>query len=163
VPLYTTVMIVHLTIALSFLAALATARDFSGQPPKLISRQPSFESALNFTTAGSLSAFDFDSPTTAVDGDDAWTRSVNRGAKLLQGMKMNDKEAGQLYGLGDSAESPYDGDLHDTLESWGYRDNAAGMKEAADKDCDMDSSSMLSGTKAAQTNASKSNTTTAPP
>jgi hypothetical protein len=138
-------MNVYLAIVFSLLATLATARILPGVPPDLISRRPFYESELNITTTGSLSAFDFDGPVTAVDGDDAWARSINRGAKLLQGMKMGDKEAGQLYGLGDSAESPYDGDLHDVLGLWGYRDNAAGMKEAADKDCDMDSSSMLDG------------------
>jgi hypothetical protein len=81
----------------------------------------------------------------AVDGDDAWSKSVQRGAKLLQGMKMSDKEAGQLCDNGDSAESPYDGDLHDTIESWGYRDNDVGMKLAVDRDCDMASTSIPSG------------------
>jgi hypothetical protein len=144
-------MNVYLAIAFSLLATLATARILPGVPPDLISRRSFYESELNITTTGSLSAFDFDGPATAVDGDDAWARSINRGAKLLQGMKMGDKEAGQLYGLGDSADSPCDGDLHNVLESWGYRDNAAGMKEAADKYCDMDSSSMLDGQKLKKT------------
>jgi hypothetical protein len=38
-------------------------------------------------------------------------------------MKVGDKEAASLYGMGASAESPYGGDLHDTLLAWGYNNN----------------------------------------
>src|SRR5689334_4935667 len=57
---------------------------------------------------------DFDGPATAAEADDPWTLSVRRGAKLLEGMKASDKDAASLYDMGDSAESPFDGDLHNT-------------------------------------------------
>jgi hypothetical protein len=71
--------------------------------------------------------------------DDKWTLSVQRGAKLLQGMQASDKEAAALYGLGETAESPFDGDLHDTLISWGWNDNTEAMQKKHDRECDMDS------------------------
>jgi hypothetical protein len=138
-------MNLRLAIALSSLITIVTTRAVSDEPLDLLSRRLFLDSYLNVTTTGSLSPFDFDCPTTAVDGDSVWDKSVNRGFKLVQGMKMGDKEAGQLYGLGDSAESPYDGDLHDTLEAWGYRDNAEGMKASVDKECNMDSGALTSG------------------
>jgi hypothetical protein len=135
----------RLVIALFILIALSAGRAAPGKPRDSISHHPLFDSKLNITTTGSLTQFDSDGPATAIDGETAWDKSVQRGAKLLQGMTSGDKEAGQLYGMGDSAESRYDGDLHDTLESWGYRDNAEGMKLAVDKDCNMDSKSILDG------------------
>jgi hypothetical protein len=138
-------MNINLAISLFILIALAAERSVPGEPLDPIAHHPAFDSELNVTTNGSLTRFDYDGPVMAVDGESAWDKSVQRGAKLLQGMKTSDKEAGQLYGMGDSAESPYDGDLHDTLESWGYRDDAEGMKLAIDKDCNMDSKSILDG------------------
>jgi hypothetical protein len=132
-------------IALSTLTALTIARAVPFEPFNSLSRHPFLDSGLNVTTTNGLSSFHLDGPATAVDGDSAWDRSVNQGAKLVQGMKMGDKEAGELYGLGDSAESPYDGDLHDTLEAWGYMDNAEGMKASVDKECNMDSGALTSG------------------
>lgn len=75
---------------------------------------------------------------TARAGEDKWNLSVQRGAKLLQGMKADDKTAAALFGLGETAESPYDGDLHDTLESWGYNDNTEAMQKKHDGECDME-------------------------
>lgn len=69
--------------------------------------------------------------------EDAWTLSVQQGAKLLQGTKADDKAAATLYGLGETVESPYDGDLHDTVVSWGYNDNTAAMQKKHDEECDM--------------------------
>jgi hypothetical protein len=145
VLLYTASMNINLAISLFILIASAAGRFVPGEPLDSISHHPVFESELNFTTSRSLTRFDYDGPVTAVEGASAWDKSVQRGAKLLQGMKTSDKEAGQLYSMGDSAESPYNGDLHDTLESWDYRDNAEGMKLAVDKDCNMDSKSILDG------------------
>jgi hypothetical protein len=74
-----------------------------------------------------------------VVGEDAWTLSVQREFKLLEGMKAGEKEPGSLYGIGAYAESPYDGDLYDTILSWGYNDNTEAMQKIADKECNMDS------------------------
>ncbi|KAF1915344.1 hypothetical protein BDU57DRAFT_518268 [Ampelomyces quisqualis] len=98
-------------------------------------------SQLIATTARDVTVFDAPELVTAVDGDDAWTSSVRRGDKLLQGMHMSNKGAAELYGMGESVESPYDGDLHGALESWGYNDNSEALKKVADKECNMDSAS----------------------
>lgn len=92
----------------------------------------------NCTSLTSLTAHD---PSTAVDSPDAWTLSIARGSKLLQGMKSSDSEVAILYGLGTSAESPYDGDLHSNLTSWGYNDNPEALQKLYDKECNMNSAS----------------------
>jgi len=58
-------------------------------------------------------------------------------------MKADDKTAAALYGLGETAESPYHGDLHDTLVSWGYNDNTEAMQKKADSECDMENGNMV--------------------
>ncbi|KAH3906715.1 hypothetical protein HBI56_228980 [Parastagonospora nodorum] len=51
-------------------------------------------------------------------------------------MKADNKTAAALFGLGETAESPYDGDLHDTLVAWGYHDNTEAMQKKHDDECD---------------------------
>jgi hypothetical protein len=58
-------------------------------------------------------------------------------------MKSDDKAAAILYGLGETAESPYDGELHDTLLSWGYNDNTEAMQKKHDEECDMENGNKL--------------------
>lgn len=99
------------------------------------------DSDFNTTAVKSLELYGYDEPATAVDGDDPWSLSVRRGAKLLQGMKASNKDAATLYNMGNSAESPYDGDLHTTLTSWGYNDNSPALAAHVDKECNMDSPS----------------------
>jgi hypothetical protein len=81
----------------------------------------------------------FDGPVKTAD-DNPWTLSVNRGAKLLQGMKASDAEAAALYNLGVTAESPFDGDLIDKLREWGYNDATDALAKQADPECNFDSS-----------------------
>ncbi|USP75837.1 hypothetical protein yc1106_03111 [Curvularia clavata] len=80
-------------------------------------------------------------PTKAAGGDEdgLWTLSVARGTKLLQGMKGSDAEAANLYGLEKTAESPFDGDLIDTLREWGYNDHTDALAKQADPECNFDS------------------------
>ncbi|KAI4640738.1 hypothetical protein J4E93_008329 [Alternaria ventricosa] len=70
--------------------------------------------------------------------DDLWTLAVARGAKLLQGMRSSDAEAAALYGLGTTAESPFDGDLVAKLREWGYNDATEELAKSADEACDFD-------------------------
>ncbi|KAG9387779.1 Vacuolar amino acid transporter protein 1 [Pyrenophora tritici-repentis] len=74
-----------------------------------------------------------------VADNDLWTLAVARGAKLLQGMKASDTEAATLYGLGTTAESPFDGDLIDELREWGYNDDNDALAKQADPECNFDS------------------------
>jgi hypothetical protein len=107
---------------LAILAASATAGVLPEDPKGQLSGLSVHISESNLTTVN-LPAFDPDDVATAVGGEDVWTLSVQRGTKLFEGMKVGDKEAASLYGMGASAESPYGGDLHDTLLAWGYNNN----------------------------------------
>lgn len=62
-------------------------------------------------------------PISATEDDHLWMESIERGTKLLQGMQSSDTEAGFLFQTGETAESPFDGDLKDKLREWGYNDN----------------------------------------
>jgi hypothetical protein len=119
-------MALNSLILICLLTVLAVARVASDPP-----LDATFE--LNTTNWN-----DGDDGVTTFAGEDKWTLSVQRGAKLLQGMKADDRAAAALYGLGETAESPYDGDLRDTLASWGYNDNTEAMQKLHDKDCDME-------------------------
>lgn len=125
-------MKISLAIELCLLAALATAKVVPNKPPESSLSRLVHVSGLNVTDTNDFSL-------TPRAPNDKWTISVQRGAKLLQGMKASDKEAATLYGLGETAESPFDGDLHDTLVSWGWNDNTEAMQKKHDKECDMDS------------------------
>jgi hypothetical protein len=86
--------------------------------------------------AGEL-PFGSSSATTAADGNAEWARSVARGAKLLQGMKVSDNEAATLFGLGATAESQFDGDGKKAFDTWGYADYDR-LNLAVDKECDFE-------------------------
>ncbi|KAH5436206.1 hypothetical protein HBI47_071090 [Parastagonospora nodorum] len=53
-------------------------------------------------------------------------------------MKADNKTAAALFGLGETSESPYDGDLYDTLVAWGYNDNTEAMQKKHDDECDVE-------------------------
>lgn len=53
---------------------------------------------------------------------------VKRGAKLLQGMRCSNAEAGALYGAA-SVKSIFDGDCKDSLNIWKYMDDTPEMQE----------------------------------
>jgi hypothetical protein len=93
---------------LSFLlAVLAAARVFSDSALSPLSNNCSPAFTLNVTNANSLRLEDkLKHGFTARVVEDAWTMSVQRGAKLLQGMKADNKTAAALFGLVETAESP---------------------------------------------------------
>ena len=78
-------------------------------------------STINTTFNNKLHFATGTGPVRTADGD-LWTLAVARGAKLLQGMRSSDAQAAALYGLGTTAESPFDGDLVAKLREWGYND-----------------------------------------
>ncbi|KAF2114300.1 hypothetical protein BDV96DRAFT_494493 [Lophiotrema nucula] len=47
-----------------------------------------------------------------------WCDAKGKGALLVTGMKGTDKDAGQLLNLGDSAKSPWTGDMKDATKEW---------------------------------------------
>lgn len=77
----------------------------------------------------------------AESSDDLWSQSVARGTKLLLAMHADDNSAASLYGLGSTAESPFDGSLESTLTQWGYADNTPNMQSAVDNECNFASTS----------------------
>jgi hypothetical protein len=96
-------------------------------------------SAANITAINGLS-LDWTGPVTAADkNDELWDKAVERGTKLLSGMKSSDAEAAVSYNTGESAESPFDGDGVAAFHQWGYNDNPLEFQKAVDKECDMDS------------------------
>jgi hypothetical protein len=118
---------------------------------------------------------DWPSPETAADkNDEQWDQAVERGAKLLRGMKSSDAEAAVSYNTGDTVESPFDGDGVAAFREWGYSDNPLEYQEHVNIECDMDSvgghklkkafRDLGLGTRSkndkGQTNASHSSTTT---
>jgi hypothetical protein len=126
-----------LVAGIVFLAALTHARSVIPDSPTNLT---SVSLVLN-TTAQSPDPLDeWDSSVTAAE-DDPWTLSVARGAKLLQSMKGSDAEAAILYNMGSTAESPFDGDLIDKLQEWGYNDNTDALAKMADPECNFDSPS----------------------
>ncbi|KAJ4367105.1 Mitochondrial import inner membrane translocase subunit tim8 [Neocucurbitaria cava] len=129
-------MKLFLLLGLTLLTAFAVARVVPEALSNLI-----YARDLNITVAGDIPPFDEYDPATAAgnDDDDQWVKSVERGTKLLAGMKGSDQEAATLYGLGDSAESPFDGDLKDKLREWGYNDNIEAMQKREDPWCNFDS------------------------
>ncbi|UPX11680.1 Mitochondrial import inner membrane translocase subunit tim8 [Ascochyta rabiei] len=56
-------------------------------------------------------------------------------------MKSSDAVAATLYGLGNTAEAPFDGLLTSKLLEWGYNDNTPAMQNLYDSDCNMASAS----------------------
>ncbi|KAJ4316919.1 Mitochondrial import inner membrane translocase subunit tim8 [Neodidymelliopsis sp. IMI 364377] len=56
-------------------------------------------------------------------------------------MKSSDASAATLYGMGTTAESPFDGDLISKLREWGYNDNTPAMQKLHDLECNMNSAS----------------------
>jgi hypothetical protein len=80
---------------------------------------------------------------------DLWQEAIERGAKLMTGMKSDDATAATLFGFPtDTTESPFDGSLVEELREWGYNDNTPAMQTLHDKECNMASASgyMLSKT-----------------
>lgn len=76
------------------------------------------------------------------DGINLWQEVVNRGVKLMTGMKSDDATAATLYGFPtDTAESPFSGSLMEDLREWGYDDNTPVMKKSYDIECNMTSTS----------------------
>jgi hypothetical protein len=54
-------------------------------------------------------------------------------------MKASDKNAAALYSLGETAESHFDENLHDILDSWGWNDNTEPIQSKHDRECDVES------------------------
>lgn len=104
------------------------------------------DNTLNATAAEEQAFVSNDTVTATAD---LWRESIDRGTKLLTGMKSSDSNAAALYGFPtDTAESPFDGPLVDKLREWGYNDNTPAMQKLHDKECNMASASghMLSKT-----------------
>jgi len=137
-------MAVGSSLLICLLAILAPARFFSDPTLAPLSNNSSPAFRLNATNSNKFLLADKPKHGfTARAADDAWTLSVQRGAKLLQGMKSDNKAAATLYGLGETAESPYDGELRDILVSWGYNDNTEAMQKKHDEECDMENGNKL--------------------
>jgi hypothetical protein len=130
---------------LSFLlAVLAAARVFSDSALGPLPNNCSPAFTLNATNANKLRLEDKSKHgITARVVEDTCTLSVQGGAKLLQGMKADNKTAVALFGPGEATESPYDGDLNDTLVSWGYNDSTEAMQKKHDDECDIENSNKL--------------------
>lgn len=58
---------------------------------------------------------------------------MKRDAKLLQGMRSSDAEAGAPYGVA-SVKSIFDRDCKDSLNIWNYVDDTSEMQERNDKE-----------------------------
>lgn len=130
----------HLLPLVVALGALVNARAVPG----LSWRDLSFIdiSSSNITAAS-------DPNVTITIAVDLWPAAVNRGTKLMTGMKSDDATAAALYGFPtDTAESPFDGLLVEDLRTWGYNDNTPAMQALHDKECNMASAAghMLSKT-----------------
>jgi hypothetical protein len=110
-------MKIAIIIVFAFLSASATAIVLT-ENPKRQSSDLSPISLFNFSVAH-LPAFVPDDIANAVVGGDAWILSIQRGDKLFEGMKASDEEAGSLYSMSASAESPYDGKVYTTPSSHG--------------------------------------------
>ncbi|KAF1851007.1 uncharacterized protein K460DRAFT_382536 [Cucurbitaria berberidis CBS 394.84] len=80
-----------------------------------------YDVEFNITAATEIPLFEWTDPATAVDDVELWKKSVERGTKLIADMKGSDQEAATLYDMGESAESPFDGDLKDKLREWALR------------------------------------------
>jgi hypothetical protein len=76
----------NLIALLALLVASATTRVLPEDPKRQLSDRSVHISESNFTAANIL-ALDPDDVATAAVGEDAWTLSVQRRAKLLEGMK----------------------------------------------------------------------------
>lgn len=121
-------------LCFTVLTALVIAKDTVNNTKN--SRDLSYCNSDNRTVGDNFVTFDSTKPATAVNHEELWKNSVERGAKLLQGMKSNDKDAAILYGTDDTAESVYDGYLKDTLREWGYNDNTEELQQLYDAECD---------------------------
>lgn len=130
-------------IGFTLLIALVGARLATG--PTSLPLHRDFDLALNTSSSAETMegapSDSIDLVSTAAGDEDPWTLSVARGTKLLTGMKGSDTEAATLYNLPSTAESPFDGDLVETLRTWGYNDNTPTMQSTIDKECNMASPS----------------------
>jgi hypothetical protein len=88
-------------------------------------------------SASSGTAFDSVKPANDAHKADKWSSSVVRGRKLVQAMKATDVVAATLFNLGETAESPFDGDGKQTFETWGY-DESEKLQKDVDKECDFE-------------------------
>jgi hypothetical protein len=104
--------------------------------------RPSWQdiSTTNVNSSNATNASDPD--VTVAIAVDLWRESIDRGTKLMTGMKSDDATAATLYGFPtDTAESPFDGSLIEELREWGYNDNTPAMQTLHDKECNMASKS----------------------
>jgi hypothetical protein len=69
-------------------------------------------------------------PPPVFDDSEEWTKAVCRGTNLLKAMVLDEAETSRLLQW-PYAESPWDGDLRETLGKWGYS-----QEEYADEACD---------------------------
>jgi hypothetical protein len=123
-----------LALAITSVAAIAVPEVDSG--PSLANFSAH---SANITGIDEL-PLDWPSPATAADKyDEQWDQAVERGAKLLRGMKSSDAEAAVSYNTGDTVESPFDGDGVAAFREWGYNDNPLEYQEHVNTECDMDS------------------------
>lgn len=66
--------------------------------------------------------------------DETWQNAQCRGAKLLAAMTASEEKQRNILQW-PYIQSPWDGDLHQELETWGYKDNAQ-LHKNADIFCD---------------------------
>jgi hypothetical protein len=123
-------------MVLSIISVLATARL---APP--LSDDDPLQTIESIASLPDDLLLDWDGLATGVDSaDELWAKAIARGTKLMIAMKFSDKDAAALYTMGESAESPFEGDLYDKLREWGYNDNDEKLQKDADLECRMDSS-----------------------
>ncbi|KAJ4344056.1 Mitochondrial import inner membrane translocase subunit tim8 [Ascochyta clinopodiicola] len=136
-----------LAASLSLLLALVGARVVSDTDPPQ-SNLTLAPILLSNSNTAKARPFDSNILISAATDQDPWTLSVDRGTKLLQGMRSSDAVAATLYGLGRTAESPFDGPLTSKLLEWGYNYNTPAIQKLYDSECNMASASghMLSRT-----------------
>ena len=127
--------VIGLALAITSIAAIAIPEaDFD-----LLSNDSSIHSTANTTGTEEL-LLDWPNLATATDrNEEPWDKAVERGAKLLLGMKSSDAEAAVSYNTGDTIESPFDGDGVVAFHQWGYNDNPLEFQKEVNKECDMDS------------------------
>ncbi|KAJ8106913.1 hypothetical protein OPT61_g9226 [Boeremia exigua] len=88
---------------------------------------------LPFDTAGD---WDGDDELTDEQKEAIWCKAKSRGYQLMQAMRLDDEEAATTLDW-PYTQSPWDGDLRDELEKWGYKDDFEDDEEI-DKQCDFD-------------------------
>lgn len=101
--------------------------------------------STNLTASVDISSDQNKHSPTLTTRDAAWDKAIISGGNLWAGMRSNDRKASFFFRtdphspdpLFQSVQSPYDGDLKDTLLQWGYNENDE-LNAKIDKECDFD-------------------------